>query len=279
MVETPTYSWRGNAYQVGSVDQVASTMVDFALSFGGFALGNLSGNGTYVKLVQGRVFIPFEIADPNLQETPQTSIFAAGLNKRYDGTKMAVAAFPFYQAGASDFLKALTITNSVVAYIDHGISLNETPFNAVGLCFAGFPYTDCLAPTPLITVTTDTGSQGTVSPPVGEAWDPPLPTGFAPKAKVVILAACGITSAFEAQWTLGQGQALVVPVYDPGSNNQIHLEQAAADVQFMLDQLSDGLSVGSAVDMVNAPNGAARNYQWTVIPKAGRDVNFKTPSN
>src|SRR5208337_3688625 len=181
--------------------------------------------------------------------------------------------------GASGFLDALKITNSVVEYIDHGISLSETPFNAVGLCFAGFPQSGCLAPTPLITVALDNGSQGTVLPPVGFAWNP-LPNGFAPKAKVVILAACGITSAFINQWHLSAtGQALIVPVYDPGTNNQIHLEMAAADVQFMLDQLSGGLNVGAAVDLTNTANGGKVGYTWTVIPEAGRNVTFSLSSH
>jgi hypothetical protein len=273
MVETPIYSWKGNAYEVGSVDQVFMPWLDFALSFGAFGGGNPSGNGTYVKLVQGKVFIPFEIAAPG--NPPQTNSFAATLNGRYNATKMAVAALPSYQAKASGFLDALKITNSVVAYIDHGISLNETPFNAVGLCFAGFPYTDCLAPTPLITITTDSGSQVQVSPPVGESWDPPLPNGFAPKAKVVILAACGITNAFINQWHLSaKGQALIVPVYDPGSNNQIDLGHAAADVELMLDQLSSWNNVGATVNLANSANGGKAGYTWTVIPEAGRDVGF-----
>jgi len=172
MVETPIYSWKGNAYEVGSVDQVFMPWLDFALSFGAFGGGNPSGNGTYVKLVQGKVFIPFEIADPKLQEPPQTNSFAADLNQRYSATKMIVTALPSYQAKASDFLDALKITNSVVAYIDHGVSVDETPFNAVGLCFAGFPYSDCLAPTPLITVTLDDGSQVPREPPAGSQWVP-----------------------------------------------------------------------------------------------------------
>jgi hypothetical protein len=95
---------------------------------------------------------------------------------------------------------------------------------------------------------------------------------------VVILAACGITSAFEAQWTLGAGQALVVPVYDQGTNNQIHLVSAAADVKFMFDQLSGGLSVGATVDLTNTANGGKVGYTWTVIPEAGRNVTFSLSS-
>jgi hypothetical protein len=46
----PTYSWLGNAYQVGSVDQVVAAMAPyFALSFWAFEGGNASGNGTAVS--------------------------------------------------------------------------------------------------------------------------------------------------------------------------------------------------------------------------------------
>jgi len=42
----PTYSWTGNAYQVGSVEQVVTNWISLAVSFWPFAGGNASGNRT-----------------------------------------------------------------------------------------------------------------------------------------------------------------------------------------------------------------------------------------
>jgi hypothetical protein len=47
-VDLPTYSWTGNAYQVGSVDQVAAEALNVALSLWAFLGGNNSGNGTAI---------------------------------------------------------------------------------------------------------------------------------------------------------------------------------------------------------------------------------------
>jgi hypothetical protein len=224
------------------------------------------------------VFLPIELADPTLGEKPYTSAFAAQLPGEVASPKMAVHALAFGDAKAKDFMSALGVTNSVVAFIGHAWSLGEPPtdpYKAIGLCF-GY---ECLAPTAL-------AQQW--KPPDGFHVDP-LPDGFAPKAKVVFLAACGINQAFTNQWALkASGQALIVPVYTSPVKNgpsnpydEIHMEQAAADVAFMLQQLSGGVSVGGAVDMVNTLNsvGKVTNYKWTVIPKAARDVTFKTPSN
>jgi hypothetical protein len=45
-VAMPTYSWFGNAYQVGSVDQIAASLLNFADSFWAFVQGNASRSGT-----------------------------------------------------------------------------------------------------------------------------------------------------------------------------------------------------------------------------------------
>ena len=136
-----------------------------------------------------------------------------------------------------------------------------------------------MAPAPLLQVTLDNGSTVTIEPPPGGSISA-LPNGFAPKAKIVILAACGITSAFTGYWHLADGQALIVPVYADGSDNEIDLVKAGADVQWMLDQLSSGLNVGQAVDLANQANGnGTAGYTWTVIPAGGRNVTFNISSH
>lgn len=108
----------------------------------------------------------------------------------------------------------------------------------------------------------------------------PLNNGFQPKAKVVILAMCGATGTFTNQWRLSNNQALIVPAYATNSNNLINLSPAALDVQFLLDQLSSWNNVGQAVDLLNGYNTAmGAGYQWTVIPKAGRNVTFNLSSH
>ncbi len=42
----PTYSWFGNSYHLGSVEQISASLLNFADSFWAFAQGNASGNGT-----------------------------------------------------------------------------------------------------------------------------------------------------------------------------------------------------------------------------------------
>ena len=49
MANMPTYSWKGDAYQIGSVEQVVQLPLYAALGFWSFVGGNNSGNGTAVK--------------------------------------------------------------------------------------------------------------------------------------------------------------------------------------------------------------------------------------
>ncbi len=287
MMNLLTYSWLGYAYQ-GDPAQVWMNMPDFGLSFGAFSGGSLSPNGAATKLVQAQVFLPVEMADPTLGEKPYTSAFAAQLPGEIDSAKMAVHSMAFGDAKASAFTSALEVTNRVVAFIGHAASFGgppETPYNALGLCLGN----ECLAPTALVQETASNGAPWQYEPP-SPYYLTQLPDGFAPKTKVVFLAACGINQAFTNQWVLKPSkQALIVPLYtSPVKNgpsnkyNEIHLEQAATDLQYMLQQLSVGTSVGGAVDQVNTLNsgpGAVTNYKWTVIPETSRDVTFKTPSN
>jgi hypothetical protein len=45
----PTYSWIGNAYQLGSVDSVAGASISYAISWAALRSGNNSNNGTAVQ--------------------------------------------------------------------------------------------------------------------------------------------------------------------------------------------------------------------------------------
>ncbi len=49
MANMPTYSWKGDAYQIGSVEQVLQLPLYAALGFWSFVGGNNSGNGTAVN--------------------------------------------------------------------------------------------------------------------------------------------------------------------------------------------------------------------------------------
>jgi hypothetical protein len=46
LANMPTYSWLGNSYQIGSVDQVVTNWINLAVSWCPFAGGNPSRNGT-----------------------------------------------------------------------------------------------------------------------------------------------------------------------------------------------------------------------------------------
>ena len=50
-VSSPTYSWFGNSYQIGSVEQILTNVVNLARSFWPFAGGNASRNGTAIRPV------------------------------------------------------------------------------------------------------------------------------------------------------------------------------------------------------------------------------------
>jgi hypothetical protein len=139
----PTYSWPGYAYQNnGLVAQVRQPMVDFGLGFAPFQAGSLSHGNTYTRLIQAKVFVPFEIAA--VGQPPQTAGFVATLNQRYKKaakgqTIIDVEAFAFGKATLSQFEDALTSyspgkpkspyapANKFVAYVGHGVAFANDP--------------------------------------------------------------------------------------------------------------------------------------------------------
>ena len=186
----PIYSWKGNAYRVGSIYRFVAALPDFALSFGAFLGGSLSPNGAAVKFVQSKMFLPAEISD------------TAAVNKRfYDQvktnfeppTKVAVELLVKGAATEAKFKDALATTDMIVAFGGHGVLVPGT-HNAVGLCFGSL----CLVFKPLTMITQPDGSTVELAPAGGTQWDL-IDNGLAPKAKIVFLAACGIDENFIAQ--------------------------------------------------------------------------------
>jgi len=243
---------------------VVSLPLDFGLSFAAFEGGGPGLDGTDVKVVQAKVFIPSEIADIEHGKAPLTKASAAQLNQRFGSTIIALRALPFEKATADDFLKALQVTNSIVAFVGHApVSTDAHGFwHALALIFSNSNLT------------------------LGQA---PIENGFSPKAKVVFLAVCGIDDNFLAQWHLRQaGQALIVPVYAPiaengpaNLKNEINLRQAAADLQYWLDQFTAPgpvKNVGQALSILN-DSDQGQNYHWQVMPPAGTNVTFVPPSH
>ena len=246
----PIQSWTGNAYQVGSVDQVTSALVDVALSFNAFLGGNPSGNGTAAKVVMSPMFVPFSLTDFPVGDF--SIIF--GLSNNFDTTKIALYPLLTEDAKSSTFRNYLARTNVVVGYIDHGLLVSGQP-NAFGLCFAD----TCLAPTPLL-------PQCQLSAPGTQTEC--LPNGFQPKAKLVMLAICGVDEAFIGQWHLPPtGQALIVPVYSSGNTAlELSLGWAAAEWRVMLLDLANGYNVEAAVNDGNAKATATQSeHTWQII--------------
>jgi hypothetical protein len=103
-----------------------------------------------------------------------------------------------------------------------------------------------------------------------------LPNGFTPKAKVVILAACGIDAFFIAQWHLQDGQALIVPKYnDDNPLMEITLNTASTELEAMLLKLGKGGTVDEAVAFGNQAAAANNSdYRWQVFPTGGGGVSF-----
>ncbi len=275
----PIQSWTGNAYQVGSVDQVTSAMVDVALSLNPFINGNPSGNGTAAKYVNSPMFLPGTITDPSLpfslanistNYTQQlATLFGYYTMLSNAISPMHAALYPLLlrQATAWRFLAALGTTNTIVGYIDHGLEApNQT--NARGLCFWNW----CIQPQALAQWPCDAGTCQ-FDPAAGNYMT--LPNGFTPRAKVVFLAACGIDAQFLAQWHLAaQGQALIVPQYNnPGM--LVTLFSAADEWNVMLTALGSGRTVAQAVAAGVAE--ATKNnstYTWIIAPGGDGSVDF-----
>jgi hypothetical protein len=236
-------------------------MIDFGLSFAAFEGGSPSPNGSSVKLIQSKMFIPYQIH--------QTAGYDKGFfdavknNEDLTPPKVANEIVIYRSATESGFKDALATANKVVALISHATVYKD---NAVGLCFPSSPGDRCIVPKALTIVTTDDGVQAGLNALPPATWDV-LENGFAPKAKVVFLAACGIDASFIAQWHLQNGQALIVPLYTvPSENQHMDLYKAAWEWQSMLMMLANGKSVSEAVAEGNtsaASLGAA--HRWQVI--------------
>jgi hypothetical protein len=158
------------------------------------------------------------------------------------------------------FDRALATSNMIVGFIGHGLISPQTG-SALGLCFSG----SCIAPKALLT---------SPQPLVSEV----LPDGFAPRAKVVFLAACGLDDNFTAQWHLQPGQALIVPKYSVSNKSmQLDLNHAAWELQSMLMQLAQGDTVQAAVQEGNRTASYwGSGYQYVVIGDGS--VNFRAKS-
>jgi hypothetical protein len=270
----PVQSWTGNAYQVGSTDQVSSAMIDIALSFNAFAYGSPSRNGAAVKVVRAPIFIPFQISvadDPNLYApTPIERTFVSNYYKSLVGplnpTQLALYPLSFEQATAFRFLGALATTNTIVSYMDHG-EMAEGEFNARGLCFwAWCMAPEALRPYPCFDQVCILGPPTTV--PATQLY--PIEDGFSPKAKLIFLAMCGVDQAFIDQWHLSAtGQALIVPNYS-NTNPQMHLDLNYAKDEWnkILLALAKGSNVQAAVAAGNAVATANQNppeHTWQII--------------
>jgi len=262
---TPTtQSWLGYAYQDGSVTQVRAKPVDFGLSFAALKGGSPSANGTDVKLVRNEIFLPAGIGS-----AAQNTTYLNQTQKNISSTNIAVDVLLNGQATLGKFKGALATTNTIVTYMAHGLELqmpNGQTTNAVGLCF-GSNSNSCIVPQPLIMSTTGDGTPYQILPPAGMTWDV-FPNGFAPKAKVVFVAACGVDANFIAQWHLqSSGQALIVPQYLPTNPGMIvNAYNAAWEWEGILLTLAQGQTVSAAVAVGNqsaATQGSG--YVWQVI--------------
>jgi hypothetical protein len=257
---------------IGLVSRIRIPMVDFGLSFAPFQGGSLSPNGSSVKLVQSKMFIPYQINDAPGQDALFFETVKA--NPAISAPKVANELLEYRKASETGFKDALATTNSVVAFIGHAQLAQANATNSIGLCFPSKPGDLCAVPKPLTIVTTGDGNQAVLNPPDQVRWDI-LENGFTPKAKVVFLAACGLDANFIAQWHLQPGQALIVPVYNvPSENLHMDLYKAGLEWQYMLEQLADGKSVSEAVVEGNwaVANRTHTAHSWRVIGDGS--VNF-----
>jgi hypothetical protein len=73
-----TYSWFGNSYQVGSVEQLLARLINLAGTFWPFSQGNASGNGTankplssYVQPLMAQIALSYAVPPKNATFVPQ----------------------------------------------------------------------------------------------------------------------------------------------------------------------------------------------------------------
>jgi hypothetical protein len=147
IVETPIYSWKGNAYEVGSVDQVFWPPLFVAMGFWPFSGANDSGNGTAVSQPQypplptcttspGCVGpreaiynalhdLAARLADPTVGALAQTYVFSK-LGKDSNGNPLTTAGFiryltqetpGFYDGLRSQFCDAQLTTWSMPCWV------------------------------------------------------------------------------------------------------------------------------------------------------------------
>jgi hypothetical protein len=261
MASLPTYSWLGYAYQIGTVDQIAQSAIDFALSFAAFQ-GTPSGKGTFVKLAPSKMFVP-----PTLNTTPgadDTYFNLVRTDQDLKATRVVNEILRGPKATVPLFLDALAKTNMVVSYIGHGL-LNPFNHKAMGICF-GTSETTCAVAKPLTEITLDDGSTGTLSPGEGVTWRV-LDGGFAHQSKIVFVAACGIDQKFIDQWHIQPGQALIVPKYTTtNEESAIDLGFAAWEWKSMLITLAQGKTVSEAVSVGNqTARFQGAQHSWIVV--------------
>jgi hypothetical protein len=77
MAGLPTYSWTGNAYQIGSTEQLMAIPPNYAVSYAAVLGGNLSGQGTYVRPYDAPQEALRVLATTDLTATPQCNALLA----------------------------------------------------------------------------------------------------------------------------------------------------------------------------------------------------------
>jgi len=208
------------------------------------------------------------VLDNPPQPATWPSEYLQAIRERVPASRVALDNLWYGKASADAFLGALATTNLVVAYIDHGLIFDGYT-NASGLCFGETPPTCLLLKQLLPFILPD----GTVAIDVGGGRNGKiLDDGFAPKAKIVFLAACGLDTNFTDQWHLQPRQALIVPQYMvPSEKQNIDTYKSALEWEEILVALAGGYgpeaaNVNAAVDIGN--KAAAQNHaahRWQVI--------------
>jgi hypothetical protein len=107
LASVPTYSWVGNAYQLGSIDQVTAFMINYASTFAALVGANNSANNT---VVQQQWYPPLaSCQDPSLNPPiscpgPKEAIWSAlaALRSLVQSPCLKCVAFVFQPLGSID---------------------------------------------------------------------------------------------------------------------------------------------------------------------------------
>jgi hypothetical protein len=313
----PTQSWLGYAYQLGPINQVSFEPTDDALSFWSSIGGNPSVvNPVAVKVQRARVFIPYGLYNqPTVPCTDTGTLISCVVSAPVIDPQdsqfrtEAIQAVPPWKtvmdiripasgnATVDNYLTFATAsptgtikrTDSIVAYIGHGIAQPNSPQNgSYGSISMGlvFPASQCLwfynlQPAPVVIP---------LQPPWVFACQNEAVNSVTQKPRIIFLGICGFTNQMLNDWTVDTNtQVIIYPSYN-SSDTPKELQLGLAGNEFMtfIQSLVNGATVETALAEMNAQTQTdisqghqqktlAPTWGWTWTSYGNKNLTFTAP--